>query len=86
MFFSPLSSLVNVLEIQEWPRLDHRNVLRLLDTYLNLDGVVIFVTDLMDTNLFRRLANKDFRRSPAAPDKCRLYARQVRGICCTLKN
>ncbi|KAG8184871.1 hypothetical protein JTE90_016212 [Oedothorax gibbosus] len=70
-------SVVNLLEIQEWPRLHHDHVLQLVRTFLGLEGVVIFVTDLMETNLFQRLRNKDFRNDRQSPERCRMYARQV---------
>ncbi|GFY77253.1 hypothetical protein TNIN_246391 [Trichonephila inaurata madagascariensis] len=69
--------VVNLLEIKEWSKLNHPNVLRLLDTIFNVDGVVIFVTELMQTNLFMRLQDKEFKNDPHAPDKCRQYAHQV---------
>ncbi|GIX92747.1 cyclin-dependent kinase D-2 [Caerostris extrusa] len=69
--------VVNLLEIKEWCKLEHPNVLRLLDTIFNVDGVVIFVTELMQTNLFMRLQDKEFKRDAKASDRCRQYARQV---------
>ncbi|XP_035221776.1 serine/threonine-protein kinase dyf-5-like [Stegodyphus dumicola] len=67
---------VNNLELKEWPKLDHQNVLRLLDVY-DIDSVVIFVTDLMSTNLFFKLQNHDFKKDPNAVEKCRIYATQI---------
>ncbi|GIY90881.1 hypothetical protein CDAR_491021 [Caerostris darwini] len=69
--------VVNLLEIKEWCKLEHPNVLRLLDTIFNVDGVVIFVTELMQTNLFMRLQDKEFKRDAKASERCRQYARQV---------
>ncbi|XP_055944867.1 uncharacterized protein LOC129975717 isoform X1 [Argiope bruennichi] len=71
------SRVVNLLEIKEWSNLKHPNVLRLLDMIFNVDGVVIFMTELMQTNLFMRLQDKEFKREAQAPEKCRQYARQV---------
>ncbi|GBM19265.1 Cyclin-dependent kinase D-2 [Araneus ventricosus] len=69
--------VVNLLEIKEWSNLNHPNVLRLLDMIFNVDGVVIFMTELMQTNLFMRLQDKEFKKDAKAPEKCRQYARQV---------
>ncbi|XP_071041548.1 uncharacterized protein [Parasteatoda tepidariorum] len=66
-----------MLEVREWPKLNHQNILRLLETILNVEGAVIFITEIMDTNLFLFLQKKPFRNDPFAPEKCRLFARQV---------
>lgn len=65
------------MEVVIWPKLKHKNVLKLVKIISELENVFIFLTDLMATNLFLRLQSREFKDDPKAIERCRTYARQV---------